>query len=185
MTSLRRIVAALAVAVLSACQPSSAPIKVDAGQSPATGHRYGLAVNSVSDIGYTVSEIGAFFDWPQTAGGTSSIAEESIGVVGPGPQTIPIGAIILHPTSLLAISGSAYLTVNVYKRTAGSSQVLIGTTTPFPGGTAWAAFTPLSLTLQTGAGSFVSPNDTITMAITDTGSATIPVFVVAGFTKVL
>ena len=176
--------AGVLVACLGACQ-KPAPVVTPEPEVSAP-HKMGLAINNVSDIAYTVSEIGAFFEWPySTSGGTSSVAETSIGVVGPGPQTIPIGAIILHPTSLLAISGSAYITVNVYKRTAGSSQTLIGTLTTFTGGTALAAFTPASLTLQTGSGSFVSPTDTITLAITDTGSATIPIFFIAGFTKAL
>lgn len=141
-----------------------------------------MQTNLVNDVANTLAACSPFFDFIQ-AGGSGSIAEEAVGVLGPGPIQIPIGSITLHPSAGLAISGSSYITVNVYKRTAGVSQVLIGTLTTFTGGTALVAFTPAALTLQSGAGSFLSPGDTITMSVVNTGAAAWPAFVIGGFVK--
>jgi hypothetical protein len=141
-----------------------------------------MQVNNVNDVGITLATACPLFS-AQIAAGTTAVAEQSVGSVGPGPQQVAIGAIILQPTGALAISGSAYITVNVYKRTAGGSQTLIGTMTTFTGGTALVAFTPVMLTLQSGAGSYLSPGDTVTIAVTNTGAASQPQFSISGFTK--
>jgi hypothetical protein len=141
-----------------------------------------MQLNSVNDIGTTLATCSPFFDFIQ-AGGTSAVAEEAVGVLGPGPNQIPIGSITIHPSASLAISGSAFITVNVFKRTNGGSQTLIGTLTTFTGGTALTAFVAAQMTLQAGAGSFLTPGDTITMAVTNTGSAVMPAFVIGGFVR--
>lgn len=144
-----------------------------------------MQVNNPNEVGNALCEAAPFFEYPQ-ASFTASVAETPAGIIGPGPLALAIGSIILHPLNTLALSGTAYVTINVFKRTAGGAGVLIGTTTTQTAqasSAAWTAYTPVSLTLQTGAGSFVSPNDTITMQIVVTGAPAAQTFTIGGFIK--
>jgi len=152
--------------------------------APDASAKTGVAVNSTSELGYALAEIG-LVQWQKSAADVSAsqdagTAETVIGVIGAGPTPLEIGAITFAPAAALTASDTQNGTFNVWKRTnydggAGTVQVLLGHASTFtPGldaGTGnWLANTGVKFTLATGTGSFVSPGDTITMSITKNGT---------------
>ena len=167
---------ALVLALFSGCKAS-----------PAAGHKAGLVVNSTSQVGETLAEI-PFASWNKTAADSpttqdAGTAELSVGLIGPGPQAIPLAAVRFTPQAALTASDTNNAIISVYKRNApdgggGTTQTLLATASTFTpgldGGTgSWSPFTPVSFTVV--AGAYVSPADAITVAITKNGSTGVSV----------
>ncbi len=150
-----------------------------------------MNVNNVNEVGTTLAEIG-MFEWPKTvldgAAGTAT-AETPIGLVGPGPSSIAVGAVQLNPSVALTGDPTNNATITVNKRTAAAPgtpvAIAIGTTllTGANATGSWTAWKAVSLTPV--AGATVAPGDTITVAITKNGTGVItPPFVLTVFASV-
>src|SRR5579864_3854152 len=151
-----------------------------------------MQANSPSDIAAVLAEIG-IFEWFKAAvdgSAGAATAELVIGTIGPGPANIPLTSVQFAPAALLTADPTNNATITVNKRTAA----LPGTAVPIAIGvtaasganntSSWTAWKAVPLTVQSGAGSFVSPGDVITIAITK-GSAgvAVPQGQLIGFTS--
>ena len=102
----------------------------------------------------------------------TDLAETVIGQVAPAGATIPLSAVAIAPAAALAASNTNNVTITINKRTAAAPTVAvpiaIGTTSVSGSNStgSWVQWTQLQMTVQTGAGSFVSPGDVITIAVT-------------------
>ena len=181
--NLMSVLAVLSVVVCAGCTSSGPSAK---------GGKLGMAVNNPSDIANTLSEVGAVFEYPApSVAADGTVAETAIGLVGPGPISLPVGSIWIHPTAAMtATDASNYATITVSKRTAGGSAVTIGQITTQPtangGSGSWVAFTPFQLTLQSGTGSYLAAGDSVTYKVTQTGSGSANAtgaFYIAGYVK--
>lgn len=152
-----------------------------------------MNILDAAEVGYVAAEIGVF-EWPKTAAdgaaGTAT-AETAIGLIGPGPQAIALGAVQIHPAAALTADATNNATITVNKRTAAAPgtavPIAIGVTAPSGANStgSWTAWQAVPLTIQTGAGSFVSPGDAITITITKGGTGVVvPQSYVAGYTKI-
>lgn len=145
-------------------------------------------MNILSDFetGAVTAMIGVF-EWPKVAAdgaAATPTAETAIGLVGPGPVQIGLGAITIHPAANLTADPTNNATITVFRRPSGGAAVAIGQATTSVAGTGnWTAFTPVTVPLQNGA--TLSPNDSITVTITKGGTGVIvPQLYLAGFVKI-
>ena len=184
------VVCAAALGCQAAVPAASASETTPAPGASAKQHKFGLAMNNGYDVAQTLATIGTFFEWPQpTIAATTALAEIDVGVVGPGPNPIPVGQVTIAPTAAMTnTDNSNYTTITVSKRTAGGSATPIATmTTQTVGGGgsgSWVAWTPMNMTLASGA--FVTPGDVITLkaVLTGTGNANpTGTFYISGFVK--
>jgi len=138
------------------------------------------------EMGMYSAEIG-MFEWPLTAAIASpgTLAETSIGLIGPGPYPISIGSVQIHPSAALTANNSNYVTITVFKRPGGGAATAIASvTTQITGSGNWVAWTPVNLNVV--AGAFVSPGDSITVTIVATGTGVgVPQLYLAGFPKMI
>ncbi len=182
------LVAVFAIAVLPlgiyACQGSAPPAP---GPAPSASHAgIGSDINNGFEMGAIAVETD-LFQWPATAAiPTGGLTETPVGLFGPGPQSISIGTCYYHTQGTLTANSSNYATLTVAKRTNGSSATTIATANTklaAAGGTGnWAAFTNIPLPLAA-AIEYVSPGDSITFTVTETGSGVIvPIGMLACFT---
>jgi|HubBroStandDraft_4_1064222.scaffolds.fasta_scaffold292321_2 hypothetical protein len=153
-----------------------------------------MQANSPASIANVVASLDKICGWNYAGDGGGgqavTVAELVIGQIGPGPDQIPIAAAEIAPAATLTASATVYATVTVNKRTnaAPGTAVPIAvfvTNTTANGGTGnWTAWKQVpATTLDTGAGSFVSPGDVITVATTKASTGTIlPQFQLALFT---
>ena len=142
------------------------------------------------EVAMLAAEIG-IFEWPLAAAvvaGSQPIGETAIGILGPGPQQVAIGAILIHPSAAVTASDTNYFTITVNKRTAGGAAVPIAnassslTAGSGPTGN-WSAWTTVAMTVV--AGAFISPQDVVTVVTTKTGTPqTIPQLYLGGFTTI-
>jgi hypothetical protein len=132
-------------------------------------------VTSVADTVAAMSGLSAI-QIPAAGTAGTGISETIIGVVPLGaPGPIPIGSVTLGPNAALTAAAANTATFNIYKRTqaAPSTAVLIATcttSTASSGTGSWTQYESLPLTLETGAGSFVSPGDVITYSVVKNAS---------------
>lgn len=107
-----------------------------------------------------------------------SLAETAFGLVGPGPLALDLGAVQFHPSAAITANNTNYFTITVNKRTAASpgtavpiaimSLQLFGTGSGVGNLAAWSA---ANFFIQTGAGSFISPGDALTISVASTGGS--------------
>lgn len=191
MTNVRpylRPVVAVAIAVVAlvglvACHTGSS----EGAPSAQVDHqRAGLAVNNVTEIGYQLAEIG-ILQWNKTSADAptsqdAGLSETSVGIIGPGPNAIPVSKVIFNPAAALTQSDTQNAIISVYKRNApdgggGTTQTLLASAKTFTvadGGTgSWSPFTAVNFTVV--AGAYVSPGDMITVAITKNGTTGVSV----------
>jgi len=141
------------------------------------------------EMGMITAEVG-LFEWPKIAadgGAGTATAETPIGMLGPGNVPIAIGAVSIHPQSALTADNTNFATITVAKRTGGGAPVTIAScTTKLVGGGGtgnWTAFTPVAMTVV--ANAFISPQDTITVTITKSGTGVVvPALYLAGYPTV-
>src|ERR1700722_5582485 len=185
------IAGVLALACLAGCPspPTGAPdastsqaVPPEDTVSPEPGHKLGVSVNEIFSIGTTVAEmpVAAWKKLGADDGGPGNQAETPVGVIGPGPTNIPIGAVQFTPNAALTASNTAEAVISVYKRNTpdgggGTNQTLIasiGTATTNDGGSGnWCPY--IIVPHKVVAGAFVSPGDTITVAITKVSTGTV------------
>jgi hypothetical protein len=143
-------------------------------------------VNNSFEMGVIAVETD-LFQWPATAAiPTTGLAETPVGLFGPGPQAIAIGSCYYHTQGALTASNSNYETLTVAKRTNGGSATTIAQATTkltANGGTGnWTAFTNVPIPLAA-AIEYVSPGDSITFTVAETGSGVaVPIGMLACFT---
>lgn len=140
------------------------------------------------EVAMLAAEIG-IFEYPNAAGfGAGNLSETAIGILGPGPQAVAIGTVLLHPSAAVTASNSAYTTISINKRTAGGAGVLIASVSTQLSGTGvgsgnWVAWTTVPFTVVSGA--YLSPGDVITFTAVGTGGGvTVPQFYLGGFTSI-
>jgi hypothetical protein len=140
------------------------------------------------EVASLAAEIG-IFEYPNAAGFAAGVlAEQAIGILGPGPTAVAIGTVLLHPSAVLTASNSNYTTISINKRTAGGAGVLIASMSTQLSGTGvgsgnWVAWTTVPFTVV--AGAFISPGDVVTFTAAATGSGvTVPQFYLGGFTSI-
>ena len=192
----------LAVLVCSVACQTAAPPSQTTPPPTASAHKLGVNVNYANSIGNLVVETGVV-EWPQatsTADAALAIAESPMGLVGPGPDQIPITTCYYHTQSALTASQSNYATISVYKRNAllgdgATTQTLIAQTNTVTnaadagldaaaGATgSWSAFQ--NVVIPALAGAYISPGDAVTFAMTKTGTGVVvPIGQVACFTSI-
>jgi hypothetical protein len=151
-----------------------------------------MNVLDAAEVGYVAAEIG-IFEYPLAAAltGTNALAETPVGIIGPGPVAIALNQVQLHPSAALTADPSNNATITVNKRTSAAPgtavPIAIGVTVASGANStgSWTQWKAVPLTTQTGAGSFVSPGDTITVAITKGGTGvTVPISMLIGFTTI-
>ena len=145
------------------------------------------------EVGAVAAEIG-FAEWPKVAADGSAAAataETAFGIIGPGPVTIAVGQFQYHPAAALTADPTNNATITVSKRTPAAPgtavPIAIGVTAASGANStgSWTAWKAVALTTQTGAGSFVSPGDAITVTITKGGSGVVvPQGVLVGYTTI-
>lgn len=140
-----------------------------------------MNLNNHTEVAAVLAEIGCF-EWPKSAAdgaAATATAETMVGVIGPGPSAIALGAVQYAPAAALTSDATNIATITVNKRTlaAPGTAVPIAVGATLVTGTnatgSWTAWKAVSLTVQSGAGSFVSPGDTITVAITKGGTGVV------------
>jgi hypothetical protein len=135
-----------------------------------------MDINNSTEVGQVVAEL-PIVDWTKAAvdGATANAtAETVIGTVGPGVQGLALGAVQFVPAAALVADNANYATLTVTKRTNGvpGTPVTIATaTTQITGTGNWTAWKAVTIPLA--AGAFVSPLDTISIAITKTGTGVV------------
>jgi hypothetical protein len=140
--------------------------------SPVLHQKAGIDVNNGFETAVVAVETG-LFEWPKSsADGAAATAtpETSVGLVGPGPQAIPVGTCQFHTSAALTANSANFATITIFKRTNGGSATTLAslsTTT-----TNWNAFTNIAIPLAA-TPEFVSPGDSITVAITKSGTGVI------------
>jgi hypothetical protein len=144
--------------------------------------------NYPPSIANNVAELAPVFRWAFAGdgggGAATPVAEVALGTVGPGPEGIPLGSVLISPSAALTASDTNYATITVSKRTAGGSPVTIATATTKTsggGGTgSWAAWT--NVTIPAVAGAFVTPGDVITVSTAKASSGVVlPALTLEGF----
>lgn len=136
-----------------------------------------MDINYTPEVGAVLAEVG-LFEWPKAAAdgaaGTAT-AETSIGLLGPGPNQIAIGAVQFHTSAALTANDANFATITVSKRTNGGAATTLATATtqtvPTGGTGNWTAFSNVTIPVTSGA--FVSPGDSITVTITKSGSGVV------------
>lgn len=147
-----------------------------------------MNVNNQNEVGLTLAatEVKSVAVAAITAGSDSAPAEMSMGALG-AATGITIGSASYLTPGTLTANDTNYVTITVYKRTAGGAGVAIAqatTKTSASGGTGnWVAFTPV--TIQAIAGAFVSAGDAVTATIVHTaGGVAVPAGVLELFMSV-
>ena len=146
--------------------------------------------NLMNDQDMAIFEVECpFIQYPIPAAGTGvTQAETGVGIMGAGTLPIDLGSIIYHPSTAVTPSNTNYSTLSVYKRTGTGGAVLLGSINNsvslgnYFAGT-WTAFLQVPLTLVPGA--FVSPGDSITLAVATTAGTglSFPTGIVGVFAK--
>lgn len=129
----------------------------------------GLDVNNGFETAVVAVETG-LFEWPKSAAdpsATSTTGETSIGLVGPGPQAIPIGTCQFHTSAAMSVDAANYATITVFKRTNGGDA---STLASLNATSSWTAFTNVGIPLNDAGPMYVSPGDSITVSIGKTGA---------------
>jgi hypothetical protein len=152
-----------------------------------------MDIMSAWETGCVAVEVG-IFEWPKIAADGAAgtgLAETPIGLIGPGPVGIALGAVQIHPATALTADPTNNATITVSKRTAANPgtavPIAIGVTAPSGANStgSWTAWQAVPLTVQPGAGSFVSPGDALTVTITKGGTGVVvPIAFLAGYTNI-
>jgi 2-keto-4-pentenoate hydratase len=135
------------------------------------------------EVAAVAAEIG-LFEWP-TGTLAATVGETSVGIFGPGTVAAALSAIQIHPATTYAPSDSNYWFVQVWKRTAGGSAVLLASgssANTLNNPVTFTAWVATNLVLVSGA--YLSPGDVITAAATKTGTPANLQAYVSGFVKI-
>lgn len=143
----------------------------------------GMDINNSFETAVISVETG-LFNWPKTVAEAASVAvsETPVGLMGPGPQGIPVGSCYFHTGAALTHNASNYATLLVQKRTAGGSPTTIAQLSTNV--TDWTIFTNVPIPLAAPI-EYVSPGDAVTFSITKTGTGvSVPIGQLACFTNI-
>ena len=135
------------------------------------------------EVAQVAAEIG-LFEWP-TGVLSATTGETAVGILGPGTVSAALSAIQIHPSATFAPSNASYWFIQVWKRTAGGSAVLLASgssSSSLNNPVTFTAWVATNLVLVSGA--FLSPGDVITAAATKTGTPSNLQAYVSGFVTI-